>query len=51
MPPLIVHKYRINVSSGFYVRMIAKELKELGLCCHIYDINRTGITPPHLLKK
>tara|TARA_B100000963_G_scaffold222068_1_gene193578 strand:+ start:2974 stop:3696 length:723 start_codon:yes stop_codon:yes gene_type:complete len=43
MPPLIKHKYSIRVSSGFYVRMIAKELKELGVCCHIYDINRTAV--------
>jgi len=44
--PLHIYKYKICVSSGFYVRMIAKELNELGVNCHIYDINRTNIYSP-----
>ena len=50
MPDLIKHNFRINVSSGFYVRMIAKELKDLGINCHIYDIHRTAVGPPKSLE-
>lgn len=40
---IILLKYRIRVSSGFYIRMIAKDLKKKGIACHIFDINRTKI--------
>ena len=43
MKPLDIYKYKITVSSGFYVRMIAKELNDLGVNCHINDINRTNV--------
>tara|TARA_B110000211_G_scaffold73418_1_gene85335 strand:+ start:829 stop:1389 length:561 start_codon:yes stop_codon:yes gene_type:complete len=37
-------KYSITVSSGFYVRMIAKQIrKELHIPIHIFDINRTRV--------
>ena len=36
--------YRLNVSSGFYIRMIAKDIKnKLKIPVHIFDINRVGI--------
>lgn len=41
--PLDIYSYRITVSSGFYVRMIAKELNDMGVHCHINDINRTNV--------
>ena len=37
-------KYKIKVSSGFYVRMIAKSIKKhIRIPVHIYDINRTKV--------
>lgn len=37
-------EYTITVSSGFYIRMIAKELNEkYGTCIHITDIERLSI--------
>ena len=40
---VILLKYKTRVSSGFYIRMIAKDLKSKGIKCHIYDIYRTNI--------
>ncbi len=37
-------KYRVKVSSGFYIRMIAHQLKKYKINCHIYDINRVEIS-------
>lgn len=36
-------KFRLTVSSGFYIRMISKELKSLGINTHIFDIHRTKV--------
>ena len=47
MKSLNIYKYKITVSSGFYVRMIAKELNEMGVNCHIHDINRTHVYSPY----
>lgn len=41
---VILIKFRISVSSGFYVRQIPGELKKkLNIHCHIFDINRINI--------
>jgi len=41
---LLLLKFKIKVSSGFYVRMIAKQIKkDLGVPVHIYDIHRTNV--------
>ena len=41
---LYLLKFKAKVSSGFYVRMIAKNIKkDLDLPVHIYDINRTNV--------
>lgn len=38
---IIMCKYRINVSTGFYVRMITYEIYRMyNIPCHIYDIHR-----------
>lgn len=38
---LTMYKYRIHVSTGFYVRMITYEMYRLyNIPCHIYDIHR-----------
>lgn len=37
-------KFKMTVSSGFYIRMLAYEIKrELGIPVHIYDIYRTNV--------
>ena len=42
--PLILYKYKMKVSSGFYIRMIAKNIKqELNIPVHIFDINRVDV--------
>ena len=42
--PLFMLKFRMKVSSGFYIRMIAKQMKaDLGIPVHIYDIHRVGV--------
>ena len=41
---LIRLSYRINVSSGFYIRMIAKDIKRtLNIPVHIFNIHRIGM--------
>ena len=36
--------YEMTVSSGFYIRMLAYDIKrELGIPVHIYDIHRTDV--------
>jgi len=43
-PPLIKLSYRIHVSSGFYIRMIAKDIKDtLNIPVHIFNIHRIGM--------
>lgn len=46
MKPVDIYKFKITVTSGFYVRMIAKELNEIGVNCHIHDIHRTHVYSP-----
>lgn len=37
-------KFEMTVSSGFYIRMLAYDIKrELGIPVHIYDIHRTNV--------
>jgi tRNA pseudouridine(55) synthase len=37
-------KFKMKVSSGFYIRMISKQIKrDLGIPVHIYDIRRTNV--------
>ena len=37
-------KFKLTVSSGFYVRMIAYDIKkELGIPVHVFDINRVDV--------
>lgn len=40
---LVSIRFKVHVSSGFYIRMIAKDLKRLNIKVHIYDINRTKV--------
>ena len=43
-PVLIRLSYRIHVSSGFYIRMIAKDIKDtLNIPVHIFNIHRIGM--------
>ena len=43
-PVLIRISYRIHVSSGFYIRMIAKDIKStLNIPVHIFNIHRVGM--------
>jgi tRNA pseudouridine(55) synthase len=49
--PLTIYKYRIKVSSGFYIRMIAKDLKKLGVKCHINDIHRINVSIPKIFSQ
>mgnify|MGYP006129349637 CR=1 FL=1 len=48
---LVMLQYRIKVSSGFYVRMIAKNIRDvLNIPVHIFGINRINVqptAPPH----
>ena len=37
-------KFKLTVSTGFYVRMIAYDIKkELGIPVHVFDINRVDV--------
>ena len=42
---LYLLKFKLKVSSGFYVRMIAKSMKkDLNIPVHVYDIHRTNVS-------
>ena len=42
---LYLLKFKLKVSSGFYVRMIAKSIKkDLNIPVHVYDIHRTNVS-------
>jgi len=41
---IVLNQFIITVSSGFYIRMISKFLRQnYGICCHISDIERIDI--------